>query len=302
MVFPKFNLNLLRIFAAVYEAGSMTGAANRLNLTQSGVSQHMLQLEEELGVSLFQRVGRNLIPTATAKELYGDLEKSIALLDHRLKRVSNRSSILEGVVRIGMPIEYGKNVIIPILAKLGQVHPYLNFVINMDYSTQLQNLILKGELDFAVADESTPDRKLDYQTVALEQFLLCSTRSYLNPRGKLSYTKDYFERLDYIEYQPNEPILRRWLLHHIKRKNLNIRVRARLMDVQGVAKFICQGFGVGVLPNHVVNSLIKEGHELHVIEGKNRPLINEIQIVQLRNGQLSEVAEFTLKQLRSALK
>ena len=66
-------------------------------------------------------------------------------------------------------------------------------------------------------------------------------------------------------------------------EHLNLNVRARVMDVNGVTNFIVSGLGVGILPHHHVNHLQKSGVNLQVIPGKEAPLRNEMSLVFLKD-------------------
>lgn len=298
----QINLNALRIFMYVYETSSMTTAATQLHLTQSGVSQHIHTLEEELGQDLFTRFPRKIIPTPFAQELYTIVAQSYQSLDIGLTKLLKMESVISGKVSIGMPIEFGTNIIVPLLSELGLKHPKISFEITLDYTSVLQDKLLKNELDFAFIDEAPKDRRITYQAVASEKILLCTTPQYLARFPKISYHSDYFEKLDYVEYKGEEPILRRWMLHHLKRKNLNLNVRAHIMDVQGVAKFVTSGLGVGALPDHVVEKIKQSGQELRIFEGKSKPLLNEIRLAQLKNHPLSHVSQITLEELMKSLR
>ncbi len=70
----QFDLNLLRVFLVVCRRGSFTLAAEELDLTQSSVSNAIARLKSVVGEDLFLRVGRGIEPTATAKQLYEQLE------------------------------------------------------------------------------------------------------------------------------------------------------------------------------------------------------------------------------------
>lgn len=294
---PDFNLNHLRVFMAVYQSGGMTKAAEQLHLTQSGVSQHIQALERDLGIPLFNRVGRNLIPTDQARTLMPDLEKAFSAVTDRLLAMTGKAQELQGVVRIGLPIEYGTTVIVPKLAEIGKKYPKISFEITLDYGSVLVPMVLAGKLDFAVIDEAPTDRRIIYKPVASEELHLCCLKDYLNGKPKPKYHQSYFEELDYVEYKGLEPILRRWMLHHLKRKNLRLNVRAHIMDVQGVAKFIISGLGVGVLPDHVVARLKKDGVNLYVFEGKAKPLRNEIRLICLRNETMPTQAKLVFANL-----
>lgn len=61
-----FDWNLARSFLAVLDHGSLLGAARSLRTSQPTVGRHIAELESQLGVVLFERTGRGLVPTATA--------------------------------------------------------------------------------------------------------------------------------------------------------------------------------------------------------------------------------------------
>ncbi|MGE4130878.1 MAG: LysR family transcriptional regulator [Bdellovibrionales bacterium] len=298
---PDYNLNHFKVFMAVYQTGSMTGAAEVLHLTQSGVSQHIQALEEELGRPLFSRVGRKLLPTEIANQIYPDIAQAFLTVGERLNRATGRTIEPEGVVRIGMPIEFGVNVLVPKLTALGQKYRKITFDITLDYGSILAQSLAKGDLDFAFIDESPMDRRLEYKPVDRETLLLCASRDYMARQSRVTYLQSYFEKLEYIEYRGQEPILRRWMLHHLKRKNLSLNVRAHIMDVQGLAKFIINGLGAGVLPDHLVARLKKDGVDLYVFEGKSKPLTNEIRMVRLKSHPISRVAELVMNGLLETL-
>lgn len=294
---PQFNLNHFKVFMAVYETLSMTEAATNLHLTQSGVSQHIKALETDLGSELFTRVGRKIIPTALANQLHPDIQKAFHTVTERLSKISGKDPEPEGVVRLGMPIEYGTNVIVPKLAKLGQKYPKISFEITLDYASVTTAMVVNGQLDFAYVDEAPMDRRLQYQVAATENLYLCGSREYMSKKPKVKYTQTYFEGLEYIEYKGADAILRRWMLHHLKRKNLRLNVRAHIMDVQGVAKFIASNLGVGVLPDQMLTRLQKDGVDLFVFDGKSKPLKNEMRLIRLKGEALGPTAKLVFQDL-----
>jgi DNA-binding transcriptional LysR family regulator len=293
------NLNYFKVFMAVYECKSMTAAADLLHLTQSGVSQHIKALEEQLHQALFTRSGRKLIPTALAHEIYPDLEHAFNRVQDRLQMLTGAEREAEGAVRIGLPVDFGTNVMVPKLSAVGQKLRKLTFEITLDYASTITDMIIRGELDFAYVDESRMDRRLSYEPVASETLLLCGSREYVSKQPRITYSQHYFEQLDYIEYKGSEPILRRWMLHHLKRQNLRLNVRAHILDVQGLAKFVASGLGVGVLPDHVVEKLRGQGFDLYVYEGKAKPLRNEIRLIRLKGHPLSHAAQACLDSLKA---
>jgi len=259
----------------------MSDAAAKLHLTQSGVSQHIKALEGELGFPLFERVNKKLFPTHNASLLYTRGKRGVMEVEQALLEVRKGNEVAEGVVRVGLPVEFGNNVIIPGLSKIGLKHPGIDFEITLDFATVLSGMVLRGELHFALIDRFRVDPSLKIEPVADETLLLCGLKSYVRKFGPVKINKAYFSRLEYVAYKEGEPIVRSWFRHHLHRHNIEIRVRARVFDVQGIARFIREGLGVGVLPHPVVERLQREGVDLHVFEGKRAPLKNEICMISL---------------------
>jgi DNA-binding transcriptional LysR family regulator len=275
------NLNTFRVFLSVYELKSMTAAASVLHLTQSGVSQHIRSLESDLGFTLFERVNKKLFPSSQATLLFQRGRKGLQEIEQAVHEAKRTEETPRGLLRLGMPVEFGNNVVIPELSQLGGKYPELNFDITLDFATVLSGMVLRGELDLALIDHFRVDPALKVEPVASETLLLCGLRSYVRGFGAVKYSTAYFSRLDYVDYKAGEPIARSWLRHHLHRQNIDIRVRAHIFDVQGIAKFICSGLGVGVLPHFAVDKLRAEGVDLHVFEGKRTPLKNEISMIYL---------------------
>src|SRR4051812_20430381 len=127
MILNNLNLNHLRVFETVFRTRSMTEAGRELHLTQSGVSQHMKALEDAMGVKLFDRVKQRLVPTTHAATLYKACSESFRGLEQAVSQVKSGDRQLVGTVGIGMPIEFGNNLLLPLIAEFARKHPNVKF-------------------------------------------------------------------------------------------------------------------------------------------------------------------------------
>ena len=130
----NLNLNQLKVFLVVYRTGGMTQAAEDLHLTQSGVSQHIKALEEDLGVTLFDRLHRRLVPTPAAEQLQSSLQPAIDALASAMEELSVEEPEISGTLKIGLPVDIGTARILPVLSELGREYPELKFEISLDYA------------------------------------------------------------------------------------------------------------------------------------------------------------------------
>lgn len=307
MIIDHINLNHLRIFECVYRMKSMTEAAKELHLTQSGVSQHMKTLEDVLEVKLFDRVKQRLIPTSSANTLFKRCTEALYGIEDVLSQLRGGKQSLSGAVSIGMPIEFGNNLILPFLSKFGAQHPHVRFALKYGFATEMNDAILKGDMDFAFVDSFNLDTRITTEKVYDEVLYLCCSPSLLEKgaKQKAVENKKFYESLEYVDYQPGEPVLRLWFQHHLGTRHLNLNVRATVMNTQGVSRLIQTGQYAGVLPGHLLENLqadLPKNKRLHIFEGSGKPLKNVISVAYLKERTQSPASAAVHKWMMQSLK
>jgi DNA-binding transcriptional LysR family regulator len=139
--------NLLRSFIAIYETGTLTEAANRLNTTQASMGRHLRELEAQVNETLFVRLPGKLKPNARADELF----EAILPMRHSIREAQdlffNTAAAVSGVVRVAVAETHAYHVIPTILMPLLDQHPELE--IELSVSNQSDNL-LRRDADIAV--------------------------------------------------------------------------------------------------------------------------------------------------------
>ncbi|MBL0253151.1 MAG: LysR family transcriptional regulator [Polaromonas sp.] len=143
----QFDWHLIRAFLAALDAGSLLGAAKKLQTTQPTVGRQVAQLEAQMGVVLFERTGRGLQPTATALSL-ADAARSMESGALQLARqLQAKQTQVQGTVRItaSQPVAY--QLLPPILASMRDALPEIQ--VELISSNQVSNL-LRREADIAV--------------------------------------------------------------------------------------------------------------------------------------------------------
>lgn len=162
MTGTRFDWALVRSFLAVLDAGSLSGAAKRLAAQQPTLSRHVAELESQLGVPLFERTGRGVVPTAMALALADAARQMQGGADALARAVQRERSVEGGTVRISTSDVAAAWLLPAVIAELAEVEPTIQ--VELVASNALTNL-LRREADIAVrmvrpAQSSLVARKL----------------------------------------------------------------------------------------------------------------------------------------------
>jgi LysR family tcuABC transcriptional regulator len=143
-------LRQIRAIIAVCEEGSFTRAAQRENATQSGISQHVAAAERVLGVRLFERSARGVLPTPAGWRYYRRCVDAVGQLESAGEEVRGFAALVAGDLRIGLIPTMTRAALAPTLEKFTQRYPDVRLHIVEGYSGLLNDMVLANDLDFAV--------------------------------------------------------------------------------------------------------------------------------------------------------
>jgi len=142
------DLELLRSFVAVVDAGGFTRAGERVHRTQSTVSQQLKRLEEDVGQPLLNRSAKDVTPTEAGERLLSYARRLLSLAEEARDVLARRGS--EGAVRLGVPEDFAAYRLTKLLAAFSRSHPTLRLDVHADQSASLKREIERGELDLAL--------------------------------------------------------------------------------------------------------------------------------------------------------
>uniref|UniRef100_UPI0009F90122 LysR substrate-binding domain-containing protein n=1 Tax=Pelomonas sp. KK5 TaxID=1855730 RepID=UPI0009F90122 len=150
------QIDWLRAFAAVVDAGSLSAAAPLVHRSQSAVSSQLQKLEEALGRPVLRRGPRHLSLTPAGQELLGYARKMLELQAEALRALQDRP--LAGRVRMGVPDDYAASYLTPVLRQFAGRHGGVEIELVCEQSTALIPRIGRGELDLALVSRDRASR------------------------------------------------------------------------------------------------------------------------------------------------
>jgi DNA-binding transcriptional LysR family regulator len=142
------NLKNLEVFYWVVKLSGFSKAANKLNTTQSSVSQRIAALEEELGIEVMTRNSRSLNLTNKGRLLFEYAEKIVILQSDILIKLSSDQSF-SGILRLGVSETIVNTWLTEFLVTARNKYPNLDIEFTVDITPELRNAVNDGELDMA---------------------------------------------------------------------------------------------------------------------------------------------------------
>jgi len=149
----NIKLQNLRFFVAVYEERSISAAARKVNATQSGVSVQLRDLEDQLGLSLFERVSTGVTPTKAGDQIYSSAIRVLREVGRLGEDVFALADHLTGEVRVGVMPTFARAILAPVLSTFCRANPLVEVKVTEGYSASLIQMVLAGDLDLAVVPD-----------------------------------------------------------------------------------------------------------------------------------------------------
>ena len=166
------DLTLLRSLLAIAEAGSITEAADRLNVTQPALSRRVHQLEETLGATLLSRGHKGVALTATGEMVAAEARVLITRYDNLRAEVAAHSRLEGGTVRIGGGATAVSFVLPGAIGAFQAEHPGVRFQVRAAGSREVAEDVVSGRLELGVITLPVARRELEVQPLLDDRIVL----------------------------------------------------------------------------------------------------------------------------------
>lgn len=144
------DLKELQYIVTIADEGSISGAADKLYMAQSSLSQFLQQYEAELGSPLFMRTSRGVRPTASGSVFISHARQILVHYRRAQSEVWDIENLKGGQIQLGISTFRGTYLLPPVLKKFHEIYPNIHVEITEQDSIYLENLILEGLLDIAL--------------------------------------------------------------------------------------------------------------------------------------------------------
>ena len=238
----------LRIFHAVADAGSLTHAGDKLNVSQSAVSRQIRALEESLNVTLFHRHARGLILTEQGELLFDATSSISKRLDTAAARIRDSEDEVFGVLRVTTTFGFGTLWLAPRLPKLYEQYPDLN--IDLMLEERVLDLPMR-EADIAIRMKEPSQADLVRKRLMTIRMLLYATKTYLDTHGGAPSSLEEISNHRLICQTPSAPQVGAGASMVCHLMTYNPSSLLTVNNYFGVLQGVLHDLGIGVLPDYV---------------------------------------------------
>lgn len=291
------NLYKLDIFTQVVEAGSFSAAAERLLMSQSGVSQHIQDLERGLGVKLLTRTSRGVRLTEPGKTLY-DYAQRIALLATEAEAaVVDVAQLAAGEVQLGATPGVSVYILSVWVQSFGLRYPQLTVNVLTDITPRIVEMLLAQRLELGIVEgelELPANTPLSSHALeSVEHFVVVGRK---HPFWDLdAVTLDDLAGHTLITRQ-RESQTRVWLDRLLADNGIRLRIGAEFDNMESIKRAVMAGTALAILPDYAVADEIAVGY-LRAVPIAGNPLQRVIKLIWDKRRPISPVARSFLRHL-----
>ena len=258
-----FTLRQLQFFIAAAEQGSVSGAARALSISQSSITEAIRALENDLGVTLFDRQARGIDITHKGSAFLRHARQILADVATARTTFQNDAETATGRLSLGVTSLVAGYVLSDILSRFRRAFPQVELNVIEDNGDYLQHLLIGGELDVAVLLTSSVK---DRMALHVETLLVSPYRLWLPLAHPLAQQEAI--TLDELAGQPLIQLMVDEIEESTRRLMAALAVKPqiafRTRSVEAVRSLVATGAGLAILPSLVYRPWSLEGDRIEI--------------------------------------
>jgi DNA-binding transcriptional LysR family regulator len=243
------ELNQLEYFKTLASLCNFTAAAHAISISQPALSRSIRRLEEELGVPLFDRVGKSVYLTKYGETFLAFAARSLSEIENGRQAISALSAPTQGIVNLGFLPSFGTYLVPEIIRQSSSLFPKIQFTLTQNSSDSLIKMLSDGKLDLLLCSTSFENHAIRFELLCTEELYIVVPKTHrLAARGEISLAEIAAE--PFIAFKPQ------YLLRTISEKffaamNIAPQINFEGDEILTVASLVAAGLGVAMIPHTV---------------------------------------------------
>lgn len=252
------NLEYFKVFYYVAKFGSVTKAADKLAISQPAVSQSLKQLEQALGVVLFQRKSKGVELTAEGRMLFQFVESGYEQIEQGVHKLKQMQNLEVGQVHIGASDMTLQFYLLPYLERFHALYPEIKVMVTNAPTPETLQLLEKGKIDFGVVSAPVEEKTgIRIQVLQEIQDVFVAGREFAELADR-RLTFEELERLPLICLEKNTSS-RCYVDGFLAEYGVELQPEFELATSDMIVQFAKRNLGVGCVVKDFAKEALEEG-------------------------------------------
>lgn len=241
------ELRQIKYFIEVAKREHVTDAANHLHVAQSAVSRQIAKLEEELGVSLFIREGRNVRLTPIGEIFLEHMEQAIHVIDDAERVIQEYTDPEKGTIHIGFVSSLALYILPTLISSFRKAYPDVKFKLTQGTYYELKDYVIKGRTNMALlAPVPMDDKRLKGTVLSTEKIVALLPLNH--PKAKQTIIGLTELRDESFIMFPESYILRHIIVQACEQQGFVPKVGYEGEDIDALKGLVATGLGISLVP------------------------------------------------------
>ncbi len=286
------DIRQLKYFVTIAEEGKITTAAKKLNIAQPPLSRQLKQMEEELGVVLFDRDNKSLNLTLEGERLLLRAKELLNKLDETMVEVQELRKGASGILSVGSNL-YCASLILSKVVDIREKNPGLTFKVWEGETIHLIKMLSKRQIEIAITNSPITEKSISQMPLESDPYVLVLPEKWTWSGSEQCRLEEVID-LPLILLRPNYGLgAYGQIVNEFQRLDLEPNILCECQDLIMLLGLVSSGFGATILPLSLLSLHSLGG--LRVIQLKNQTLISEPKVIWRKNSYLSKAAKEFLK-------
>jgi len=284
----NITIRQLKVFREVARLQSFTQASKALYLTQPAVSMQIKQLEEAVGLKLFEKQGRQISLTDAGDEIRLLSDSVLQQIDETQDHLQQIASGDQGKLRLAVATTVA-SVATRLMARFNEQHPAMSLHFTVTNREGLIQLLQNNETDIVIMGKPPEELELDTQELMANPLVIIAPPSHPLCDSDKPINLNTLLQQDFILREPSSgtrQAIERFMNTHGRTLHSSIEMNSNDAITQSVA----EGLGLGIVSVHTVTNELKQGR-LKLIDATGFPLHRSWYMVQRKGKRLSPLSE-----------
>lgn len=277
----------LQVFISVAKHLNYTRAGQEVNLSQPSVSVRIKQLESELGVKLFEQIGKKVALTEAGQLLVPYANRVITGIEDAEHAIKDLQGLQRGSLRIGASTTPGMYIIPRTIARFKQLYPRIDLYLGIKDTREIEDGVIRNEFDFGFVGGHLVGDEIDVLPWITDELVLIVPPTHRLARKK-TVTKDGLEKETFIGRESGSAT-RATVAGRLEEWQIQLQTIMEMENPESLKKAVQSGLGVAFISKFAIETELK-AKTLAAVRIPKLAISRELKIVYRKDRHLSKAA------------